>query len=97
MRVRARSCTAERERTAVKTIKVTNAQHKALQALTRKDLNTLKKYPKIVAAGKTLLKACKKVVKHVEDLPQYANSRKRKTAYKRILKVCQKAIDIAEK
>jgi hypothetical protein len=82
---------------AVKTIKVTNAQHKALQALTRKNVNTLKKHPKIIAAGRGLLKACKKVIKHVEDLPQYANSRKRQTAYKRIVKVCQKAIDAAEK
>ena len=81
----------------VKTIKVTNAQHKALQALTRKNVNALKKHPKIIAAGRGLLKACKKVIKHVEDLPQYANSRKRQTAYKRIVKVCQKAIDAAEK
>ncbi|HTP94977.1 MAG TPA: hypothetical protein VMK05_03960 [Burkholderiales bacterium] len=81
----------------MKTLKVTSAQHKALQVLTRKDLNTLKKHPKIVAAGRALLKACRKVVKHVEAIPQYANSRKRQTAYKRIIKVCQKAIEAAEK
>ena len=81
----------------MKTIKVTNAQHKALQALTRKDLNTLRKHPKILGAGKVLLKTCKKVVKLVEQIPQYANSRKRQTAYKRIIKVCQKAIDAVEK
>ena len=81
----------------MKTVKVSSAQQKLLQTLTRKDVNTLKKHPKIIAAGKTLLKACKKVVKHVEELPQYANSRKRQTAYKRILKVCQKAIDAVEK
>ena len=81
----------------MKTVKVTSAQHKLLQALTRKDINTLKKHPHIVTAGRALLRACKKVVKQVEDIPQYANSRKRQTAYKRIVKVCQKAIDTAEK
>ena len=81
----------------MKTIKVTNAQQKVLQALTRKDLNTLKKQPQLLAASRMLLKACKKVVKQVEQIPQYANSRKRQTAYKRIVKVCQKAIDAVEK
>ena len=81
----------------MKTIKVTNAQHKALQALTRKNVNMLKKHPKIIAAGRVLLKACKKIIKHVEDIPQYANSRKRQTAYKRKKKKKKKAIDAAEK
>jgi hypothetical protein len=80
----------------MKTLKLSNAKYKALQSITRKDLNALKKHPNIIGKGRALLKACKKVIKQVEAIPQYANHRKRQTAYKRIVKVCQKAIDLAE-
>ena len=80
----------------MKTLKVSNAKYKVFQAMSRKDLNALKKHPDIIGKGRALLKACKKVIKQVEAIPQYANSRKRQTAYKRIVKVCQKAIDLAE-
>jgi hypothetical protein len=80
----------------MKTLKVSNAKYKVFQSITRKDLNGLKKHPNIISKSRALLKACKKVIKQVEAIPQYANHRKRQTAYKRIVKVCQKAIDLAE-
>jgi len=80
----------------MKTLKVSNAKYKVFQSITRKDLNALKKHPNIIGKGRALLKACKKVIKQIEAIPQYANSRKRQTAYKRIVKVCQKAVDLAE-
>jgi hypothetical protein len=46
----------------MKTIKVTHAQHRALQTLTRKDISLLKKYPKILAESRQLLRTCKKVI-----------------------------------
>ena len=80
----------------MKTLKVSNAKYKAFQSITRKDLSVLKKHPNIISKGRALLKACKKVIKQVEAIPQYANHRKRQTAYNRIVKVCQKAIELAE-
>ncbi len=65
--------------------------------LTRKEVGTLKKYPKILGASRQLLHACKKVIKKVVDMPEYASKRKRQTAYKRIISICQKAIDRVEK
>ncbi len=81
----------------MKTVKVTQGQHRALQKLTRKDLSTLKKYPKILAEARYLLKACKRVIKRVESISIHANKHKRQTAYKRIVSICQKAIDRVEK
>ena len=80
----------------MKTLKVSHAKYKVFEAISRKDFNALKKHPDIIGRGRVLLKACRKVIKQVEAIPQYANSRKRQTAYKRIVKVCQKAIDLAE-
>jgi hypothetical protein len=80
----------------MKILKVSNAKYKVFQTMSRKDLSALKKHPAIIGKGRALLKACKKVIKQVEAIPQYANHRKRQTAYKRIIKVCQKAIDLAE-
>ena len=76
----------------MKTIKVTRAQYRALQHLSRKDINTIRKHPQLVAAARDLLKACRKVVKRVEGLSEYASRRKRRTAYKKIIAVCEKAI-----
>jgi len=80
----------------MKSVKVTRSQYKALQTLSRKDLNTLRKHPAIVAAAKDLLRACRKVVKRVEAIPEHASRRKRRTAYRKIVDVCEKAIGKAE-
>jgi len=81
----------------MKTIKVTRGQHQVLQKLTRKEIGTLKKYPKILLESKHLLRTCKKVIKKIEGLTEHANRHKRQTAYKRIVGMCQKAIDSVEK
>jgi hypothetical protein len=81
----------------VKTIKVTHGQYRALQKLTRKELSTLKKYPRILAEARSLLRTCKRVIKRIEAIPVHANRRKRQTAYKRIISICQKAVDRIEK
>jgi hypothetical protein len=44
----------------MKTIKVTRAQYKALQHLSRRDINTIRKHPQLVGAARDLLKACRK-------------------------------------
>jgi len=76
----------------MKTIKVTGAQHKVLQMLSRKDIAAIRRNPKIVAGAKHLLLACKKTIKKVEEMPQYASRKKRETAYRRIVVLCRKAI-----
>lgn len=81
----------------MKTIKVTRGQYKTLQALTRKDLAALKKYPGILSQTQYVLRAYKKVIKRVHQLTEHANRRKRQTAYKRIVTICQNAIDRIEK
>ena len=81
----------------MKTVKVTHAQYRALQSLTRKDISLLKKYPKIISESRQLLRACKKVIKRVEAISEFASRRKRQTAYKRIIVICQKSIDRIEK
>ncbi len=81
----------------MKTVKVTSGQHRALQHLSRKDLNILKRYPKILPQARELIRACKKVIKRVEAIPEHANRRKRQTAYKRITAICQKALERVEK
>ena len=81
----------------MKTVSVTHGQYRALQKLTRKDLSTLKRYPRMLAEARYLLRACKRVIKRVEAIPPHANRRKRQTAYKRIVNICQKAIDRVEK
>ena len=45
----------------MKTVKVTRGQYHALQNLTRKEVATLRKYPKILVESKRLLRACKSV------------------------------------
>ena len=81
----------------MKTVKVTRVQYQVLQKLTRKEIGTLKKYPKILIESKHLLRTCKKVIKKIEGLSEHANRRKRATAYKRIVSMCQKAVDSIEK
>jgi hypothetical protein len=77
------------------TVKVTRAQYRALQQLSRRDINTIRKHPQLVAAARDLLKACRKVVKRVEGLAEHASRRKRRTAYRKIIAVCEKAIERA--
>jgi len=81
----------------MKTVRVTRGQYHVLQNLTRKEVATLKKYPRILVESKRLLRACKKVIEKLEEIPEHANRRKRQTAYKRIIGVCQKVIDLIEK
>lgn len=78
------------------TVKLTRDQHRLLQSLKRKEMATLKKYPKMLAGSRTLLRACKKVIKKVEAIPEHANRRKRQTAYARVVKICQSAIDLVD-
>jgi hypothetical protein len=80
----------------MKSMKVTGAQHKVLQILSRKDIYAIQRNPKLVASAKHLLLACKKTIKKVEDIPQYASRRKRETAYRRIVALCRKAINEVE-
>jgi 5-bromo-4-chloroindolyl phosphate hydrolysis protein len=80
----------------MKSIKVTRAQYKVLQILSRKDINTIRKNPAIVAGAKELLRACRKVMKRVESLSDHASRRKRRTAYRKITALCEKAISKAE-
>jgi hypothetical protein len=63
-----------------------------MQKLTRKEVSTLMKYPKILIEAKPLLRAFKKVAKKVEGIPEHANRQKRATAYRRISSICEKAI-----
>lgn len=79
------------------TAKLTRNQYRILQNLTRKEVATLKKYPKMLAESKALLRACKKVIKKIESIPEHANRRKRQTAYKRVIRICQAAVDLVEK
>jgi len=81
----------------MKTVKVTRSQYHILQNLTRKEVATLRKYPKILVESKRLLRACKNVIKKIEAIPEHTNRRKRQTAYKRITSICQKAIDQVER
>ena len=80
----------------MKSVKVTGAQHKVLQILSRKDIYAIQRNPKLVASAKHLLLACKTTIKKVEDIPQYASRRKRETAYRRIVALCRKAIHEVE-
>ena len=80
----------------MKTIKVTRSQYKALQALSRKDINTIRRYPSLVAGARELLKACRKVIQRVEKIPEHASRRKRRTAYRKLTALCEKAIAKAE-
>ena len=80
----------------MRTVKVTRSQYNALQTLSRKDINTIRRHPGIVAAARDLLKACRKIAKRVEGIPDHASRRKRRTAYRKIIAVCEKAIARAE-
>lgn len=81
----------------MKTVKVTRSQQKVLQILSRNDINTIRKHPGIVSAAKDLVRACRKVVKRVSAISDHASRRKRRTAYRKIVAACEKAIDRAEK
>lgn len=78
---------------ALKTIKVTNAQRQVLAVLSRRDLATIRKNPKVVSGARHLLIACKKTIKKLEAIPEFANRKKRTTAYKRIIALCEGAIE----
>ena len=81
----------------MKNLNVTGAQHKVLQILSRKDISAIRRNPKLVAGAKHLLLACKRTIKKLEEMPQYASRKKRDTAYRRIVAVCRKAIDQIER
>jgi len=81
----------------MKYAKVIGAQHKVLQILSRKDIYAIQRNPRLVASAKHLLLACKKTVKKVEKIPQYASRKKRETAYRRVIALCRKAIDTVER
>lgn len=81
----------------MKDVKVTSAQHKVLQMLSRKEISAIQRNPKLVPGAKHLLLACKKIIKKVDAIPQYASRKKRETAYRRIVALCRKAIDQVEK
>jgi 5-bromo-4-chloroindolyl phosphate hydrolysis protein len=81
----------------MKTIKVTRGQYRVLQNLTRKEIAVLKKYPGILAESRKLLRSYKKVINKIEEIPEHANRRKRQTAYKRIIAICQNAIALIER
>jgi len=81
----------------MRTVKLSSRQAQVLDSLTPRDLRTLRKYPSLLREGKQLIRACKKVIKQIEALHQYANARKRATAYRRIVKVCEKAIERVER
>lgn len=81
----------------MKTIKLSRSHYHVVQALSRKDIATLRKNPNILAESKQLLRACKTVIKKIEGIPEHASRRKRQTAYKRIIGVCRKAIDQFDK
>jgi hypothetical protein len=76
----------------MKSVKITGAQHKVLQILSRKDIAAIRRNPKLVPGAKHLLLACKKAIKKVEGIPQYASRKKRETAYRHIVEICRKAI-----
>jgi hypothetical protein len=80
----------------MKTLKVSRAQHQVLQTLTRKDFSALRKHPRLLSESKHLLGAFENIIKNIEDIPEHASRRKRKTKYKRIVNICRKAIDFFE-
>ena len=53
----------------MKNVKVTGAQYKVLQILSRKDISAIHRNPKLVPGAKHLLLACKKTIKKLEDDP----------------------------
>lgn len=77
----------------VKTIKVTTAQREVLEILSRRDISAIRRNPKLVASAKHLLAACRKTIKKLESIPEYANKKKRATAYRRIIALCEAAIE----
>lgn len=77
----------------MKTVKVTHAQRQVLEILSRRDLNTIRKNPNVVSGAKHLLIACRKTIKKLESIPEYANKKKRATAYKRIIALGTEAIE----
>jgi len=77
-------------------VKLTSRQAEVIRSLDARDLRTLRKYPRLLREGKQLIRACKRVIKLVEALESYTNSRKRATAYKRVVKVCEKALSRVE-
>ena len=80
----------------MKSMMVTRAQKQALQLLSNRDIAALRRNPKLLSGSKHLLAACKKVIKKLEHIPSHAGSKRRETAYKRIVEMCKKAIDKVE-
>ncbi|GEM_PF-972477 len=80
----------------MKTLKVPRNRYHVLQALTRKEISTLRKYPSILAKTKHLLQAYKSIIRRIENIPEHASRRKRETVYKRVISICKDAIDAVE-
>jgi len=81
----------------MKNVKVSGAQYRVLQVLSRKDISAIHRNPKLVPGAKLLLLACKKTIRKLEDIPQYISRKKRETVYRRIVALCRKAIDEVER
>jgi hypothetical protein len=80
----------------MKTLKVPRGQHPVLQSLTRKDIAVIRKYPKILAETKSVIRAFKSVIKKLDGIPEHASKRKRKTALKRVIAICKKTVERIE-
>lgn len=80
----------------MKSLKVSRSQYPVLQSLNRKDIAVLRRYPRILAETKAVIRAFKSVIKKLEGLPEHASRRKRKTAHKRVIAICKKAVERVE-
>jgi hypothetical protein len=80
----------------MKAVMVTRAQRQVLLQLSRQEINAIRRNPKLVSGAKHLLVACKKIILRVQAIPEYASRKKRATAHKRIVALCQKAIERAQ-
>jgi hypothetical protein len=80
----------------MKSMMVTRAQRQLLETLSKRDLAALRKNPNLLSGSKHLLVAVKKVIRKLEAIPRSAGHKRRDTAYKRIILMCEKAIEKAE-
>ena len=79
----------------MKNIKVTRGQRQVLQLLSRQDINAIRRNPKLVSGAKHLLMACRKIARKVESMPQYSSKKRRETMSRRIIDICNKALQKA--
>ena len=74
---------------------LTRAQREVLRVLERKDLQAIRKNPKMVSGAKHLAVACRKIIRKLESLPKYSSRKKRETLNERIIKIAQRALEKA--